>query len=134
MNAPRLVALGKFSIYTNKLEGKLVKDMKTPIDFSKIGIQLGLMHNGDIAHGDFTPANVMKCDEEYFVIDFGLSEMTSSVEEKAIDLLLMKRSIGAEEYLRFAKGYAKNSKNAKAILKRLTEIEKRGRYQIRTIS
>lgn len=97
-------------------------------------MQLGLMHNGDISHGDFTPANVIKNKENYFVIDFGLSELSNSIEEKSIDLLLMKRSISQADYLKFSKGYAKSSKNAKAIFKRLGDIEKRGRYQTRTIS
>ncbi|MDE1845836.1 MAG: Kae1-associated serine/threonine protein kinase [Candidatus Micrarchaeota archaeon] len=134
VNAPRLVALGKYTLYTSKLEGKLLKDIELEAkEFVKMGEQLALMHNANISHGDFTPANIMKCGKEYFIIDFGLSEISNSQEEKAIDLLLIKRSIDSKRYAGLLKGYAKSSKNSKEILERLEEIEKRGRYQVRTL-
>ncbi|MDE1827727.1 MAG: Kae1-associated serine/threonine protein kinase [Candidatus Micrarchaeota archaeon] len=135
VNAPRLLGVGKFSIYATRIKGKLlIDDGVGRIDFGKIGMQLALMHNANVAHGDFTPANIMKSGKEYFIIDFGLSEITSSVEEKAIDLLLLKRSIGPGQYARFAKGYARISKDPKPVIARLEEIEKRGRYQVRTLA
>ncbi|MGI0141241.1 MAG: KEOPS complex kinase/ATPase Bud32 [Candidatus Micrarchaeales archaeon] len=135
VNAPKLLGVGRFSIYVNRIEGRLLTDDKIGhVDFGKIGEQLGLMHNGNIAHGDFTPANVMKLGSEYFVIDFGLSEITSSAEEKAIDLLLMKRAINEKCYRDFGRGYAKVSKDSKRIFERLHKIEKRGRYQARSIA
>ncbi|MDE1850368.1 MAG: Kae1-associated serine/threonine protein kinase [Candidatus Micrarchaeota archaeon] len=135
INAPRLVGIGKFRIYATKIKGKLLIEAGVGrIDFGKIGMQLALMHNANVAHGDFTPANIMKCGSEYFVIDFGLSEITGSVEEKAIDLLLLKRSIEPAQYREFAKGYARISKNPKIVTARLKEIEKRGRYQVRTLA
>ncbi|HVA83090.1 MAG TPA: KEOPS complex kinase/ATPase Bud32 [Candidatus Aquilonibacter sp.] len=135
VNAPRLIGLGKFTIYMSRLEGKLLKDIKAePAEFAKIGGQLALMHNANVSHGDFTPANIMKCKGEYFIIDFGLAEISNSIEEKAIDLLLIKRSSTGSQYSSLLKGYAKVSKNSKEILERLEEIEKRGRYQVRTLS
>ncbi|MDE1870062.1 MAG: Kae1-associated serine/threonine protein kinase [Candidatus Micrarchaeota archaeon] len=135
VNAPRMIGLGRFTIYMSRLEGKLLKDTATkPSEFTKIGKQLALMHNANVSHGDFTPANIMKCKEDYFIIDFGLAEISNSLEEKAIDLLLIKRSVDLKRYSSLLRGYAKVSKNSREILKRLEEIEKRGRYQVRTLS
>lgn len=135
VNAPRMIGLGKFTIYMSRLEGELLKDINAkPDEFAKIGEQLALMHNGNVSHGDFTPANIMKCKTGYFIIDFGLAEISNSLEEKAIDLLLIKRSVDEKRYSSLLKGYAKVSKNSREILERLEEIEKRGRYQVRTLS
>lgn len=135
VKSPKVFAVGKYSIYMNIIEGKLLKDSKVPISFyRKIGVQLAMMHNNDIVHGDFTPANIIVSHNDAVVIDFGLADVTKSIEDKAIDLLLMKRSISKEAYANFFKAYAQNSKDSKMIANRLADIEKRGRYQIRTLA
>ena len=60
-------------------------------------------------------------------------EMTNSLEDKALDLLLMKRSSSAGQFLAFVDGYKRLGKDAPWVLRRLKEIEKRGRYQTRTL-
>lgn len=135
VNSPEIFAAGRYSIYMSIIDGKLLKDSKVPIPFyEKIGVQLATMHNNDIAHGDFTPANIIVSHNKAVVIDFGLADVTKSIEDKAIDLLLMKRSISKKAYLSFLRAYAQNSKDSKIIVKRLADIEKRGRYQIRTLA
>lgn len=132
---PRVIAVGKFSIYMEKLSGKLLKDLKPTQEILKeTGSMLGKMHEQNIAHGDFTPANIMVSGKSIYVIDFGLSEVTNSQEEKALDLLLMKRSIPKREYSIFEESYSRSYNGSKAIVNRLKEIEKRGRYQIRTLA
>jgi Kae1-associated kinase Bud32 len=95
---------------------------------------LARMHNAGIVHGDFTPANIMLCGGVPYVIDFGLAADVGSTEEKAIDLLLMKRSLPKKEYLIFEKSYAREGTGSRATLERLAEVEKRGRYQVRTLA
>ena len=102
--------------------------------FRDLGAYAGMLHNAGIAHGDYTPANVMIDRKNApWIIDFGLSEMTVSFEERALDLLLMKRSISAEQFRAFAAGYKEQGKDAVGVMGRLGEIEKRGRYQTRTL-
>ena len=135
LNVPRLLALGKFSVYMERLYGKLLRDIdQKPSQFKEIGRELAILHDNGIAHGDFTPANIMKVGSRFFVIDFGLSEITKGAEEKAIDLLLMKRSIDPRCYAAFVRSYAKHSKNAREILAKLDGIEERGRYKIRSVA
>jgi len=140
VRVPVVVAFDKFSIYMQRLEGRLLREVLSDTNanlpyavFVELGHELAKMHNANIAHGDFTPANIiLNGNSHAFIIDFGLSEITSSIEAKALDLLLMKRSITSEQYSAFLQGYAAYSKS-KEVLARLNEIEKRGRYQTRTL-
>ncbi|VVB77238.1 KEOPS complex subunit Bud32 [uncultured archaeon] len=132
---PRVIALGKFSIYMEKLSGTPLKDTKIPEKgYGEIGRLLARMHNAGIVHGDFTPANIMVCGDDFYVIDFGLAEDSRSSEERAIDLLLMKRSVGRGHYKFFESAYAREADGSKETLARLSEVELRGRYQIRTLT
>ena len=63
------------------------------------------------------------------MIDFGLAEITTSIEEKALDLLLIKRSLSETEYGRLLESYRRHYGGAAQTLKRLSAIEQRGRYQ-----
>jgi len=140
VRVPVVVAFDKFSIYMQRLEGRLLREVLSDTNanlpyaiFVELGRELAKMHNANIAHGDFTPANIILNNNSHaFIIDFGLSEITSSIEAKALDLLLMKRSITSEQYSAFLQGYTTYSKS-KEVLARLNEIEKRGRYQTRTL-
>ena len=70
-------------------------------------------------------------------IDFGLSERSTELETKGVDLHLMKRTLQSSHY-KHAKesfkavmdGYAQSVGNeeTKQVIKKINEIEKRGRY------
>ncbi len=135
LNVPALIAVGKYSIFMERLSGKLLRDTRaTPTILGEIGTALAKMHTADVAHGDFTPANLMICGHSVFVIDFGLAEITTSIEEKALDLLLIKRSLSETEYGRLLESYRRHYGGAAQTLKRLSAIEQRGRYQTRTLA
>lgn len=134
VRVPGLLGLGEFSIYMEKVEGKLLKDSRSEVSYAEIGGMLAKMHAADVVHGDFTPANIIINGPELCVIDFGLAEISNSVENKAIDLLLMKRSVGKGEYSSLLNSYSKEYADSKQVIARLAEIEKRGRYQIRTLA
>ena len=134
VNVPKVLMINKHQIFMNKLEGKMLNSITINENMiSEAGKQLAMLHSADIIHGDYTPANIMFDGKKIWIIDFGLGEITNSVEEKALDLLLMKRSINKKLYAVFESSYAKNYKDAKSILQRLKEIEIRGRYQTRTL-
>lgn len=98
------------------------------------GRLLGRIHNAGVSHGDYTPANLIIADGRVHAIDFGLSAMTKSAEDMALDLLLMKRSVTRGQYAGFLKGYSETAKRQKEIMGRLAEIELRGRYQSRSLA
>ncbi|MEM0355771.1 MAG: Kae1-associated kinase Bud32 [Desulfurococcaceae archaeon] len=102
-----------------------------------IGYQVGRMHSLSIYHGDLTLANIMVSrNDKIYIIDFGLAGYSRDVEEYAIDVHLLKRSVEALVPSRimvfmdsFLKGYAESySGDYKLVLKRLREVELRGRY------
>ena len=136
---PAVLAYGKYEIYMEKAEGILLRDILSNADkhvFEQAGRELGKLHNAGIAHGDFTPANILVKggkNSKIIIIDFGLSTFTSSEEEQALDVLLMKRSIGKDQFSSFLAGYSSYAKSG-IVLSKLAEIEKRGRYQSRTLS
>ena len=127
--------MGKFNIYLEKISGKRLRETglnsekgrKALVESGKI---LAKMHNAGIAHGDFTPANLILSKNKVYIIDFGLASLSTDIEEKAVDVLLMEKSISKKDFISFLKGY-KNYKEWKKVLKHVEEIKKRGRYQVR---
>ncbi|MBU0957863.1 MAG: Kae1-associated serine/threonine protein kinase [Nanoarchaeota archaeon] len=70
-----------------------------------------------------------------FLIDFGLGYISNKLEDKAVDIHLLKQALEAKHFQNyeallksFLKGY-KNSENSKQVLERLEAVEKRGRYK-----
>lgn len=137
-NVPKVLMLSKYGIVMSKLQGEMLNSIirNGEIDtavLAEAGRQLALLHSSNIVHGDYTPANILVAKGAVYVIDFGLGEITGSSEEKALDVLLMKRSINKSPFAAFLASYTKHYKEAKSILERLEEIERRGRYQTRTL-
>ncbi|MEM0150049.1 MAG: KEOPS complex kinase/ATPase Bud32 [Candidatus Micrarchaeaceae archaeon] len=138
VNVPLLRLVSKYGILTSMVKGSMLKDMlnrnskllnKT---LREAGRHLAALHSAGIVHGDYTPANIMVDGETVYVIDFGLASFTNSIEDKALDLLLMKRSLSSAHFNSFMEGY-KALSNQSEVCRRLAEIERRGRYQTRTL-
>lgn len=115
------------------IEGNILKNVLNEELFNKAFKQIIKMHNEDVVHGDLTTLNMIEKDNEIFLIDFGLGIFTIKVEEKAVDLNLFFTCIKNEHPdLYFMKNtlenkYVETVKNGEKIIKRLHEIEQRGR-------
>ncbi|NCN98570.1 Kae1-associated kinase Bud32 [Candidatus Pacearchaeota archaeon CG10_big_fil_rev_8_21_14_0_10_35_219] len=119
--------------------GKKLSDNLEDLDYKKIcrqiGSSLAKLHNSGIIHGDLTTSNlILKKDKVYF-IDFGLSFHSNRIEDKAVDLHLIKQALEAKHskihekaFKSILQGY-KKSKQYKETLARLQTVEKRGRYK-----
>lgn len=97
-----------------------------------IGRELTKLHDADIIHGDLTTSNIL-LDRDLVFIDFGLGEVSRRVEDKATDLLLLKKAMNAnhspifdELWSNFLRSYKPS--NRKEVLHRLERAEQRGRY------
>jgi Kae1-associated kinase Bud32 len=102
----------------------------------KVGEAVAKIHNEDIIHGDLTTSNMILKDKEVFFIDFGLGYISKKVEDKAVDLHLLKQALEAkhfmhwkELYKEFQEAYSKINPESKKIYERMIAIEKRGRYR-----
>ena len=100
-----------------------------------VGESVGKIHSNDIIHGDLTTSNMILKDERIYLIDFGLGFSSKRVEDKAVDLHVLKQALEArhfkhwEELFRAVeKGY-KLSKDFGKVFDQLKKVEKRGRYK-----
>ncbi len=140
LNVPRVLLVEDHRLVMSRLPGITLLELMRMNDvakdtFSKAGRLLQGLHALNIAHGDYTPINIIvDVHGEVWAIDFGLADFTNSVEDKAIDLILMKRSLDHDQFAEFMKGYSGKSKASSVVAERAKEIEKRGRYQVRTLA
>lgn len=131
---PVVYQVGGFSIRMKFLKGKMLYHelrrrritQKEITDSARI---LARLHDADIIHGDFTPANLMLTKDGMAVIDFGLGSISTDAEDKATDIVMMKKALDPEGG-RFVEAYAKKGGKG-VVLKMVAEIEKRARYMER---
>jgi TP53 regulating kinase-like protein len=106
-----------------------------------LGRNLGLMHEGGAVHGDLTISNVLSQGGKLFMIDFGLSELSNEIEDRGVDLVLLNRVFKSTHYdfhvvlfKAFLNGYTEvvGKKGSLEAVKKMREIERRGRYVERT--
>ena len=112
--------------------------LKNKVQISKtIGKQIALLHDNDIIHGDLTTSNIILSDKDkkLYFIDFGLGFSSNKIEDKAVDLHLIKQALEAKHFKYFKSltqavldGYS-ISKTSKETLARLKKVESRGRYK-----
>ena len=127
-----------------------------------LGDIISKLHSGDLIHGDLTPSNIIlttkddtssdllnnaenkiienKNYDDMYLIDFGLSSVTlsttSSMEDKAVDLYVLKRAIissnpKSEELFEKAMNvYQDKCKNGKDIINKYKKVEMRGRKKL----
>ena len=87
------------------------------------------MHSLNVVHGDFTPANLMLTRNGMAVIDFGLGSISTDAEDKATDIVMMKKALGQKGNA-FVSAYGKAGGH-KSVVRLVSEIEKRARYMER---
>jgi len=102
-----------------------------------LGQLLGQMHRGGIVHGDMTISNVLSEAGKLFMIDFGLADHSTEFEDRGVDLLLLNRAMKSTHYTYYAilfetfiEGYSRavGTKESSDVLRKMREIERRGRY------
>ncbi|MDD5700239.1 MAG: serine/threonine protein kinase [Candidatus Nanoarchaeia archaeon] len=125
-----------------------------------VGEETAKLHDADIIHGDLTTGNMILVDDfndsqnyadkkeviitsskkrddnsKVFFIDFGLGFISKKIEDRAVDIHLLKQALEAKHFRNwetlfnsFLKGYG-NSGEAEKVLERLKAVEKRGRYR-----
>ena len=130
----------KETIIMEYINGKKLSDELENLDYkiiSKIiGKTIAIMHDKDIIHSDLTTSNMILKDEKVFFIDFGLSYHSHKIEDKAVDLHLLKQALEAKHYTisdtcyrLILDSYEKSSLKAKDVINRIKVIESRGRYK-----
>lgn len=118
------------------IQGKSVKDVLTPQLSYKMGVYTALLHTNNIVHGDLTTSNFI-ASKKVVLIDFGLSYYSTRIEDKAVDIRLIRQVFSSahtplykDVYESFIEGYltVMGKKKMHRILESVSEIEQRGRY------
>ncbi|MFA7707327.1 MAG: KEOPS complex kinase/ATPase Bud32 [Candidatus Pacearchaeota archaeon] len=146
INVPKILETKENEIIMEYIQGEKLSDtldnLKNKYEIAfQIGQETAKIHDSDIIHGDLTTSNMIYVEDKtnknnfkVYFIDFGLGFHSAKIEDKAVDLHLIKQALEAKHYKNheelfksIIKGY--NSKDKDKILKQLEKVESRGRYK-----
>lgn len=100
----------------------------------KIGEVAAKLHSNDIVHGDLTTSNMLLDGNRIVLIDFSLGSKSSELEDKGVDMHLLEEAFHSAHYRRselyetVKASYVRAYPGGQEVLKKVREIEKRGRY------
>ncbi len=106
---------------------------------SLLGKDIAKLHDHNIIHGDLTTSNFILNNQNQIVfIDLGLSFHSTKIEDKAVDLHVLREALESKHYTIWEEFFEHVKKsyfdyewsakdNGKEILKRLKDVELRGR-------
>ena len=123
-----------FEIKMEYINGDPLKNVITPELSEQTGEIIGKLHSCGLVHGDLTTSNVIFMNGKLFLIDFGLAYIDSTLEARGVDIHVLFQTFestheGHEELIEaFKKGYLRTLPGADEVIKRVIEIESRGRY------
>jgi len=136
VKTPKTEKKSKYTLEIEKISGKPLKNCinhRTEI-LEDLGKNVAYLHSTDIIHGDLTTSNIVVNNDPY-LIDFGLSSSSERLEDKAVDIHLLKQviesshpKVAEEAWKHFKQGYSTYEKSDK-VLEQLRKVEKRGRYK-----
>jgi Kae1-associated kinase Bud32 len=128
-------------IVMEEIPGTRVKDalLSLPDDLARrictmIGEIAAKLHANDIVHGDLTTSNMLLDGDRIVLIDFSLGQKTSEMEDKGVDMHLLEEAFHSAHHARselyevVKESYVRTYAKGEEILRKVKEIEKRGRY------
>ncbi|MBI2003863.1 Kae1-associated serine/threonine protein kinase [Candidatus Pacearchaeota archaeon] len=104
----------------------------------EIGSSIAKLHKENIIHGDLTTSNMILVKDKIYFIDFGLGFISRKIEDKAVDLHLLKHALEAKHFQNYeiltkeTLNQYKNilgEKESEKIFERIKSVEKRRRYR-----
>lgn len=131
-----------FQISMEYIQGEKLSQSLEDLDYKEICRQIAdlltKLHNQDIIHGDLTTSNMIlnKENNKVYLIDFGLAFHSHKLEDKAVDIHLLKQALEAKHFKIADEAIKIVINNYKAerhgeILEQLKKVESRGRYKER---
>ncbi len=127
-------------IVMEEIPGVRVKDalQDESVDGGRICGEIGRiaarLHANDIVHGDLTTSNMLLDGDRIVLIDFSLGQKTSETEDKGVDMHLLEEAFRSAHHTRgelyetVKESYVNSWPGGKAVLDKVREIERRGRY------
>ena len=134
LNVPKFIRKTENEIYMLKIEGDLLSSCNKVVFMDKVARLIYEMHKNEVIHGDLTPMNFIVTETKVYVVDFGLSFISSKVEDKAVDLYVFERALDTkDEKKKFLEQYFLNYEKdnllslGKILSNKLDEVRRRGR-------
>jgi Kae1-associated kinase Bud32 len=148
VNVPKIILTDedKAEIVMEYIEGVPLKEVlsKKPLLCKEAGLQIRKIHDQGIIHGDLTTSNILYVEKTknpqmqkriakkgpLFFIDFGLGYYSNTIEDKATDLVVFKKTFNATHsgikngWEKVMQGYEPPAE----LTERMKTIEKRARY------
>ena len=124
------VDLSEKSILMEAIDGVMLKEVIDEDLSYMVGEEIFKLHSADIIHGDITSSNIMLRDGELVFLDFGLGRYSDLDEDKAVDLLVLKKSLQSIDYNKAVSYFNQvlDGYNDSKVINKITDIESRGRY------
>lgn len=137
-NTPKIINISENKIEMDYIDGDLLRDILDKLKkkerikiCNQIGKEIKNLHDKDIIHGDLTTSNMIFKNKIYF-IDFGLAFNSIKIEDKAVDIKLLKQAIESTHHNIFEESFnaiMEGYNPSKEFLTRLNKVESRGRYK-----
>jgi N6-L-threonylcarbamoyladenine synthase/protein kinase Bud32 len=131
---PVMSAITSDTIIMERVQGKLLTHGLSATDLKEAGRMVGKLHNAGIMHGDLTTSNMIMRDGRCVLIDFGLAQVTTEIEQRGVDVHVLFQTLesttadSAALKEAFCDGYRETFSGAEEVICREHDIELRGRY------
>lgn len=140
INVPNVISVNEDEMKINMefLHGKLVKDVfddlqkKVRNDLCMdMGKQISELHKNNLIHGDLTTSNMIIDRDKLFFFDFGLGFESRRIEDKAVDLHLLRKAFESKhhKYAEEAFSFVLKGYDDKEVIDRINKVSGRGRYK-----
>ena len=125
------------TILMEQVKGELLTTWLSPALICEAGRMAGKLHTAGIMHGDLTTSNIIvrEQDSRCVLIDFGLAQITSEIEQRGVDIHVLFQTLdstapdrSADLKRAFTDGYRETFAGAADVIAREHNIELRGRY------
>jgi Kae1-associated kinase Bud32 len=141
VEVPKVLLTKEYELHLSNIKGDKLSETLNNYSkekqlkvMQKIGGRVALLHKINIIHGDLTTSNMILSESSVYLIDFGLGFFSTKIEDKAVDLHLIKQALEAKHFQNWKELFNEFSKSYKwedseKVLSRLEVVEKRGRYK-----
>ncbi len=140
VNTPLVYSVdrGKNEVLMQFISGPRAKDILGKKNYAEtctaIGKAVALMHASNLVHGDLTTSNILLEGKKLYFIDFGLGQHSRKREDKAVDLLVFRKTFEATHVELMPKGWEKiiegylSAGGERAVIEHMEKVRKRARY------
>ena len=138
IRVPAIFGVKEHKIIMEFIHGKTLRealDEKNIGLCTEVGKIVGKMHSQNLIHGDITTSNIILDGKGLVFLDFGLGFTSSKQEDKAVDLLNLRKTLQATHSLFFEKCWKKIVNGylqvypKKDVIAQIERVERRARYK-----